>query len=251
MSRLARPIRRLVAAVIALPWFAACGDGGVAEKPPERIVLVVVDTLRRDFLSAYGSKNATPRLDALAERGQLYAKYTASFHQTSMSMGSLFTGRTPSVERDRADRTLAWNSSTWCGLQRFARPGDPASCIPSSVPTLADKLRAAGYATIGVASNQFVYEPSGFSRGFDDWVEVGKKPTKPGPLDRLALPDAAKTRYFALVNRAALQAVERRASDRFFLYVHYMDVHDYGGYRAGRYAKAVRSVDWAIGHLLD
>jgi arylsulfatase A-like enzyme len=248
MLRPSRLIQRIAAAAIVLPWLGACGGG--LDGPPERIVLIVVDTLRRDFLSTYGSENATPNLDALAERGQLYKNHMASFHQTSMSMASLFTGRTPSLEFGRADRTLAWNSSTWCGLHRFARPGDPAFCIPPSVPTLAEKLREAGYATLGIASNQFLYEPSGFSRGFDDWVEVGKKPTKPGAPDRLKPADAAKTRYFALVNQAALQAVDRRASDRFYLYVHYMDVHDYGDRRPGRYAKAVRSVDRAIGVLL-
>jgi hypothetical protein len=56
----------------------------------------------------------------LAARGQRFSNYTAAFHQTSMSMGALFTGRTPSLEFNRVERPLFWNSSTWCGLIRFA-----------------------------------------------------------------------------------------------------------------------------------
>jgi arylsulfatase A-like enzyme len=241
------------ASAVVLAGILAC-DGMPRQRsagPPERLILILVDTLRRDYLSCYGSANPTPNIDALAERGQLYSNFTASFHQTSMSMGALFTGRTPSLEFNRVERTLFWNSSSWCGLNRFAKKGEEDSCIPPSVPTLAESVRDAGYWTIGIASNQFLYEPSGFSRGFDDWVEVGKKPEETGALARLKLPDASKTRFFALVNRAAVEAVDRGPRDRFFLYVHYMDVHDYGSRGSERYAKAVTSVDWAIGDLLE
>jgi arylsulfatase A-like enzyme len=237
----------------AFAGLLAC-DGsprGQPEGPAERVILIMIDTLRRDHLSCYGSENPTPNIDALAERGQLFTDFTASFHQTSMSMGTLFTGRTPSLEFNRLERPLFWNSSSWCGLNRFAKKGEEDLCIPPSVPTLADSIRQAGYWTIAIASNQFLYEPSGFSRGFDDWVEVGKKPETMGPLARLKLPDASKTRFFGRVNAAALEALDRRPSDRFFLYVHYMDVHDYGSRGALRYAKAVKSVDWAVGDLLE
>jgi arylsulfatase A-like enzyme len=245
-----------VVAACALALLAAGAlacDGrsrGKSEAPPERLILILVDTLRRDYLSCYGSANPTPNIDALAARGQRYTNFTASFHQTSMSMGTLFTGKTPSIEFNRVERPLFWNSSSWCGLNRFAKKGEEDLCIPPSVPTLAESVRDAGYWTIGIATNQFLYEPSGFSRGFEDWVEVGKKPPTMGPLARFTLPDASKTRFFGLVNRAALEAVDRRPNDRFFLYVHYMDVHDYGRRGVLPYAKAVTSVDWAIGDLL-
>jgi arylsulfatase A-like enzyme len=229
----------------------ACGGERTRPgEPPQRLLLIVVDTLRRDFLSCYGSENPTPNIDALAGRGQIYTQYMASFHQTSMSMGSLFTGRTPSLEQAAATRRLFWNSSTWCGLYRFSDQGDDELCLPPTLPTLAEVVRDSGYWTIGIPSNQYLFEPSGFSRGFDDWVEVGVGSKETGPLARLKLPGAAKSRYFSHVNRATLEAVDRRPSDRFFLYVHYMDAHDYGGRGAGRYAKAVSSVDWAIGALL-
>jgi hypothetical protein len=52
------------------------------------------------------------------------------------------------------------------------------------------------------------------------------------------------------VHRAVLDALNRRRSDRFFLYVHYMDVHDHHSI-AGDYGESVATVDRAIGRLLD
>jgi len=242
---------RWLACVAVAAWVCACGgpSGGPATAP-ERVVLIVVDTLRRDALGCYGSSNATPRIDALAARGQVFRDYAAAYHQTSMSMGALFTGRTPSLEFHRAQRPLFWNSATWCGLFRFAETNHDL-CVPPAVPTLAERMREQGFATIGIASNQFLYAPSGFERGFDDWVEVGEKPPDAGALALLKLPNAPQTRSADLVNRAALAALDRRPHDRFFLYVHYMDVHDWGGADPERYARAVRDVDAAVGALLD
>ncbi len=144
-------------------------------RPPARIILIVIDTLRRDVVSAYGGDASTPHIDSLAQRGQLFTGAMASFHQTTMSMASLFTGRTPSIESADPSSTLSWNGDTWCGMARFADADRDAACIPEAVPTLAERMREAGYWTIGVTSNQFLYEPGGFSRGFDDWVEVGPR----------------------------------------------------------------------------
>lgn len=246
---------RLLAAVasIALP---GCG----ARPAPERVILVVVDTLRRDHVASYGGSTATPNIDALASRGQRFRRALSSYHQTSMSMGSLFTGRTPSIEFGTLERPLFWNGETWCGLNRFASERGDDTCVPPSLPTLAQLLQGAGYWTIGIASNQFLYEPSGFARGFDDWVEVGEHPEQKGAIARLEIRHGPSTRHQALVNAAAFEALDRRGSDRFLLYVHYMDVHDYGfglepstgpRERAGRYAAAVGVVDRAIGELLE
>jgi len=217
---------------------------------PKRVILIVVDTLRRDHLSCYGSGLSTPNIDRIADRGQVFTRMLASYHQTSMSMASLFTGRTPSIEFGTLERPLFWNGETWCGLARFAETGSEAACIPSTLPTLALGMAAAGYWTIGIASNQFLYEPSGYSRGFADWVEVGEHPSEAGAVARIGLTDAPTTRHWRLVDEAVFAALERRESDRFFLYVHYMDVHDYG-FEQIPYSQGVLAVDRAIGSLLD
>jgi arylsulfatase A-like enzyme len=231
------------AAAGAATWLATRAAQG-----PERIVFVVVDTLRRDHVSAYDSKVETPNMAALAARGQVFENAVASFHQTSMSMAAIFTGRTPSIETGSFGKTLPWNGTTWCGMARF-RAGDDDSCIPRSLPTLAEGLQQAGYWTIGVASNQFLYEPSGFARGFDDWTEVDERKPVAGPASREGIENARKSRSWRSVNRAVNAALERRASDHFFLYVHYIDVHDYR-FQKRSYAEAVQEMDVAFGRLL-
>jgi arylsulfatase A-like enzyme len=207
--------------------------------PPERIVLVVIDTLRRDALGSYGGSIATPHLDALARRGAALDGMSAAFHQTTASMAALFTGRTPSLESGDPARPLPWTGETWCGMARFGAPG--GVCIPESLPTLARRLHDAGYWTIGVLSNELLHEPSGFGRGFDDLVEVGARP-EPGTPPWQA-------RAWRRVHLAASGAIDRRLHDRFFLYVHYMDAHDHSE-RGDDYADGVRAADAGVGALL-
>ena len=214
---------------------------------PARIVLVVVDTLRRDHLSPYGSAVATPNVAALAARGQVFENAVSSFHQTSMSMAAMFTGRTPSIETGDPRQALPWNGSTWCGMARFGS-GEGDLCLPRSLPTLAERLREAGYWTIGVTSNQFLYEPSGFARGFDDWTQVDERKPAVGPASRADVPQPGRSRTWASVNRAVDAALGRRPSDHFFLYVHYLDVHDYR-FAKRSYAEAVAVMDQALGRL--
>jgi arylsulfatase A-like enzyme len=248
----ARGGRRRVAAGCAaalLALAAAAAAGCSRARGPERIVFVVVDTLRRDHVGAYGGAVPTPQMDALAARGQVFENAVASFHQTSMSMAAMFTGRTPSIETGTPGETLPWNGSTWCGMARFAS-GDGEPCLPRSLPTLAERLREAGYWTIGVASNQFLYEPAGFGRGFDDWSEVDRRKPVAGPASRVGVTDPHKSRYWRAVNRDVEAALARRASDRFFLYVHYVDVHDYR-FQKRTYAEAVAVMDAAFGKLME
>ncbi len=233
--------------MLALAALCACAPHAPA--PPKRLILIVIDTLRRDHLGVYGAPVPTPNIDALAARGQHFTNVVSSYHQTSMSMGSLFTGRTPSVETGDGG-TLSWNGHTWCGMARLAEKPGSDLCIPPSVPTLAEALKAAGWWTIGVVSNQFLYEPSGFSRGFDEWVEVDERPPIAGAASRRNLKDARQSRTWRPVNRAVTLALNRRQSDHFFLYVHYIDVHDYR-FEKLSYAEAVQVMDKGVGNLLQ
>jgi arylsulfatase A-like enzyme len=216
-------------------------------------VLIVVDTLRRDHVSAYGGAVRTPNVDRLAARGQVLPHAVSSFHQTSMSMGALFTGRTPSIESGDPGTPLHWNGRTWCGLARLAAADDPeASCVPRGLPTLAERLREAGYRTVGVASNEFLFRPSGFDRGFDAWVEVGLPRSGTGTTEAEAPAQhetLKRARAGSQVNRAVRALLDRVPPDDLFLYVHYMDAHDWDLH--GSYARAVAVMDEAIGVLLD
>jgi arylsulfatase A-like enzyme len=238
MRRLVQILRSasILLPISMFPFGLGCSGSGELP-PPERIVLIVADTLRRDHVSAYAeavdsAPVHTPNIDALARNGQTFRNAFSSFHQTTMSMSSLFTGHTPSLERGEGQARLAWTGESWCGLERFGRGEATASCIPKSVSTLAEALRDADYWTAGVASNKLMHRPGGYERGFAHWVELQGRPVPA-----------------AHVNQAVAEALRRRPQDRFFLYVHYMDVHDYV-FRGDEYASGVATVDRAVGRLV-
>jgi len=196
----------------------------IACKPatPKRVVLIVVDTLRSDFGGA-----ETPTLLRLASSGTSVSAL-ASFHQTSSSMAALWTGATPSLETPDAAKTLPWTGATWCGLARFGTGEAGSECLPLALPTIAERFRSAGYRTVGVASNNLLFRPAGFDRGFDEWQEVGLVSGQQRGESMAAFSRrAAKARNAVEVKTAALQAVEPYSSEFLFLYVHFMDVHDW------------------------
>ena len=64
----------------------------------ERVVLVTIDTLRADHVSAYGyRRRTTPFLDSLAERGVLFTRAHATISHTAPSHTSMLTGLPPLV----------------------------------------------------------------------------------------------------------------------------------------------------------
>jgi hypothetical protein len=101
----------------------ASGNAAAFPSPPERIVLIVIDMLRRDHLGVHGAEAATPNIDALAGRGQVYDRAVSGFPSTTMSMGPLFTGRTPSIEVGSSRQTLAWDGRAWKRRAKLGRTG--------------------------------------------------------------------------------------------------------------------------------
>jgi arylsulfatase A-like enzyme len=111
------------------------------------IVLITMDTVRHDHLSTYGyDRDTSPRLTALAREGTRYTHAIAAGNMTLTTHGSMFTGRYPS--------------------SHGALP--PATPLPNGVPTLAERLGAAGYQTAAIVGNRAFLHPSlGLARGFD------------------------------------------------------------------------------------
>jgi arylsulfatase A-like enzyme len=217
-----------------------------AEPESKSVIMIVVDTLRRDHLSPYGSSLETPNVAALAERGQVFTNAVSSFHQTTMSTAALFTGLTPSLETGDRRESLPWTGRTWCGLSRFAAPqGD--TCVPRGLTTLAEDLRDAGYWTAAVISNRLLFEPSGYEQGFDSWVEVGASADE---VMKLPPETRAASRSAAQIQRAVKALLAERPSNRFFLYLHYVDVHDWG-LVSREYAETVEFFDRELGKLLE
>jgi arylsulfatase A-like enzyme len=226
------------------------------------IVLVTIDTMRRDRASIYGhAPGLTPSLEQFAERSIVFENAYANAPYTLPSHASLFTGLLPSehgahlVVDDRRDRPLA-------GRYRV----------------LAEELAARGYQTGGIAANVAYLGPwTGLSRGFSAYVasaefHVGYYPLALPLLARIVprwRMSAARTWSADAITDAAIRWLARSDSKPFFLFLNYMDVHQYLE-RAGtigikrlvdatpserlqyarHYDEAVRIADDGLGRLL-
>jgi hypothetical protein len=157
-------------------------------RPGRNLVLIVIDTLRRDHLAAYGyEREPAPTLTRLAREGAILDAISPT-SWTQPATASILTGLHP--VRHQSIRT------------------EP---LPAQAETLAERLRARGYATLAVSANSLVSESFGFAQGFDEMVL----------LTRLAgrrLPEAHEVDEAVLPRLASLRTP-------FFLYVHYVDPH--------------------------
>jgi len=166
--------------------------GAPAAGAYERVVLVTIDTLRADHVSAYGYARATtPFLDSLAERGALFTRVQASVSQTAPSHATMLTGLVPFAHGVLAN-----------GL-----------ALPPDALDLARLFRQAGVPSAAFLNVRFL---SGITGGFDTTrvFAVGEINGKTEVL------------HGEHVVGATLQWLEKeRTSERFFLWVHLYDPH--------------------------
>lgn len=136
-----------VSLLIALATLAGCAPPSLG--PPQRIILVSMDTVRASEVNGYGG-NSTPVLAEIARAGVLFSDAYASSTFTIPSHMSMFTGLHPLEHGVKDDKT---------GLAE-------------SVPTLAEALRRAGYRTQAFHEGGYVSSRYGFDRGFDAYDEL-------------------------------------------------------------------------------
>jgi len=112
--------------LISAALLAVLGSCEPADPSAQNVVLVTIDTLRADRLSAHGfERDATPRLDAFAEEGVLFERAYSHAPFTAPAHASLFT-------------SLVTRSH---GVETWGRQLDP------ELPELFGLYRAAGYRT--------------------------------------------------------------------------------------------------------
>ncbi len=233
-----RSVSRLTRALL-LVVVVACGEpvpraeiaARLAASGRPNLVLVVVDTLRADWTTPYGfERDTTPELAAWAARGIVFERVRAQSSWTKMSMASLMTSLWPRSH----------------GI-REARDG-----LAEGALTLAEVLRSAGFATYAVQTNGWLHQSFGFHQGFDRYVFP-----RGGGGPRLARASLWPHADNVLAEAARLLDAHDRARP-FFLYLHFMDVHEYaappefqrfGSDGRGAYLAAIRWVDDALERL--
>jgi arylsulfatase A-like enzyme len=153
-------------------------------------VVIVIDSLRADHVGCYGyPRSTTPHLDGFATTATRFTAAHSTAPWTTPSVASMFTGRSPS-ELGIDDRAVAL---------------DPRA------PTLAERMRQAGYRTGGVVSHLLLSADLGFDQGFE-WYDESAI----GAVDATTSPAATDR---------ALAFLDRHGDEPFLLFVHYFDPH--------------------------
>ena len=171
---------------------AACG--GHARRPPN-VILITVDTVRADHLACYGyPRDTMPFVEGFVKSAVLFSNAYSTASWTAPSVASIATALYP-----REHGVL--HGTVTKGKVEHQEMLDP------SFLTLAEAMKAGGYATFGVFANGHMTRETGFDQGFDVvqslWFEKSPAP-----------------------NRAVAAILSRiRESQPYFLWVHYFDPH--------------------------
>ena len=189
-----------------------------------KIIVIVSDTLRWDFLGCYGNKWIhTPNIDKFAKRAIIFDKAYAGSFPTVPHRSDLFTGR------------YCFHTRGWAPL-------------PPEEDTLSKILTRAGYYTKMVTdTGNIIRGAMNFYLGFDDWEYIdrndlpeSKKDVKvPCSKYKFRFPERGYWLYPRLINlkedeffcartmRKAAEWLEKNYTrDNFLLYVDTFDPHE-------------------------
>ena len=228
-----------IAGLVAIATALACSQStpqaeiaqSLAELRPLNFVFIIVDTLRADWTTPYGSREDTsPEIARWAERGVLFERVRSQSSWTKISVASIMTSLWPRTHGIREAQD---------GLGRGAI-------------TLAEVMQDAGWTTWGVQTNGWLHQSFGFHQGFDRYMFP-----RGGTARHLEKP-SVWPHADRLVEEAFHFIDEHDRARPFFLYLHFMDVHEYaappdfktfGTDSRGAYLAAIRWVDDAIARV--
>jgi arylsulfatase A-like enzyme len=198
--------------------------GAAAPAGAPSALLIVLDTVRADRMSAYGhERDTTPGLDAFArDHATRYDEARSTSSWTLPSHASLFTGLFPGehgVTHPRGGDLT--RGATW------VRPPPPTT----AVPTLAERLRSRGYQTAAIVANNMLGSWSGLDRGFERYDDRKSVNLRGYHLlgqvgGRRELIGHRPYRDAGVITDLALAWLdEERREEPFFLMLNYMDAH--------------------------
>ncbi len=136
------------------------------------IILIVLDTMRKDSLATYGGKAVTPNLDALVGESVVYPNAVAPSPWTLPSHASLFTGLYPSQHGVHETRE-----------RKLPRLFGLMSQVEEK--TIGEYLGERGYNTIGYSANANIAPSSGFDTAFNSFTYFD--PNHPSEAEKQAV----------------------------------------------------------------
>lgn len=224
---------------------------------PQSLVLITIDTLRPDHMSAFGyPKDTTPRIKAWAQKGMTFNRAYSASAWTSIAVSALMRGLYPShLHWTRVFETSKYRLVRQQELKHL--PQGESIRLSFTMPLdedrepLAETLKARGLYTMAVVDDgygEFLSPKMGLGRGFDRFELVDQLPrhkrTDRGTID------------------LALNALKERPEGKaFFLWVHLFGPHDpnqkhrdvkfFGRGIQGKYDHEIAFTDQQVGRLLD
>ena len=160
------------------------GDGA-----SPNVLLISIDTLRADRLSAYGHfRETSPHIDAWAGSSAILFRNTVA----------------------QAPWTLPSQVSMLTGIDALRHGVNHTTTAPDSLEMLPEVLGREGYATAAITGGGYLRPQYGFSQGFDSftyWPQILSEDEFAAGLERL------------------LVWLEDHADQRFFLFFHTYEVH--------------------------
>jgi choline-sulfatase len=197
------------------------------------VLIVTVDTVRRDHLAPYGAPFDTPAASRLAREGAVFDHAVSQVPLTLPSHSSVFTGLYPPhhTVRDNGGFVLGKDATT-----------------------LAERLEARGYATAGFVSSYVLHSRWGIAQGFqtyDDQFDYAG-------LESRSLTDVERPAGPVVSAALAWLRQPQRAAKPFCLWVHLYDAHwpyeppdEYRRRAPTAYAGEVMYADAQVARLLD
>ena len=202
------------------------------------VLLITIDTTRADHLGMYGYKRPTsPNLDKLAADGTVFQNGWAHAPSTRYSMPAILTGRLP------LDVYYDTSIEGWPGLSMKAT-------------TIAELLQPLGFAT-GAFTNYWYFGrerhmDQGFAEYDNSHASLHRQPGGPEESRGSSSKEQADS---------AIGFVDRHASDRWFLWVHFYDPHyayephpgqrSFGTDKMALYDGEILYTDTHIGRVID
>ena len=184
---------RGIVLLVGAAFLSACAGPAPPTRPADGVLLIVVDALRPDHLGFHGyHRDTSPTLDRLAAGGIVFESAFSTSGWTRPSIASLFTSLHP-TEHGLRQRARRRNRELY-----LARLDD-------RFQTLAERFAAAGFATFAAAGNPHLQREHGFSQGFDQFDQEERNAEE--VWERFG------------------EWMRSRRPERFFAYLHFMDVH--------------------------
>jgi len=236
----------------------------VADERPPNFVVMFADDLGYGDLGSYGHPTIrTPHLDRLAREGLRMTQFYVAASLCTPSRAALLTGRLP-VRNGMA------------GPRGVLFP-DSAGGLPAAETTLAEALRAHGYATAAIGKWHLGHMPEYLptAHGFDEYFGVpysnDMRPENNWAYARenfppLPLIEGTETieeifdqsRLTERYTQRAVEFIEANRSHPFFLYLPYSAPHvplmvtpeRAGTSKRGLYGDVVEEIDWSVGEIV-